>query len=431
MTTPHLDLGARPTRAAAIALITLTIGAGACAPEESVEPTEAVAHQLAELPTAPTDVRVDPPTIAPHQRFTVRWTPSTASDTLYRVEVRGPANAGSALIWTSPYFTGQQVTYDGPSLQPQGLYQVVVVARLGNTEARSAISTVQVVELFPGKPNTSALPAWAQPLIGTYAVRTETFAQSPIGPMLADRRISLAEFVELPGGEVELRTRLCSKEAAALGLTVYIRDPSAYPEERQRVVLESGGWRTEPQPLANGYERATYAGCSGRIGQRVPRRPEQTWLRTGTCLCNGPAEALTYDDCRVTDPDHDGAPGLAYKYRGSADAETWVAHSATVSRSHYTRGTIDNTGPGAHFGAIKADETTFQLACEPGTCNVSAVVRPCTDEYNGAQFRRLSTVVPFQANVTCEDVVAQAMMQRPALPTPSRCTRDGAPNPLP
>lgn len=371
---------------------------------------------------APSEVVLDPPVVAPEQPFTVRWTPSVnAPDTTtYRVEVRAPASAGSTLLWTSPEIAGQLVAYNGPPLRPAGLYQVVVVARVGGTELRSAMAPLQV-QGAPDVASSSAVPAWAQPLLGTYAVRTDTFAQSVVGPMLADRQIAIAEFVEVPGG-LELRKRLCSKEATSIGLTVYIRKPSAYPEERQRVVLSNGGWSTEAAARTSGYDRAGYAGCAGRTGQRVPRRPEQIWLRPGTCMCRALTEAPTFDDCRVTDPDGDGAPGLAYKYRGTADAETWVAHSATVSRSRYTSGTIQ--ADGSHFGALKSDEMTFQLACEPDACGLPSNVRACTSDFNGSQFRRLPAPPPGQPKWTCEMLAGRSDLLSAAMPTPSRCTRD-------
>lgn len=428
-----------------VATIALVASAGSCASEldeHAGEPGYAQVASGAVQP--PAGVTVEPATIRPEQSFTVRWTPSTTTPApIYRVVLRAPVSAGSTLLWISPEINGRLVSYNGPPLRPAGAYQVEVVARVNDEEARSAPFVLQVVDpgAAPPVPSTPApstptspassanptvpsrLPTWAQPLLGSYAVRTDAFSQSPLGPMLGDRQLALAEFVEKDGA-LELRTRLCSKRTSSLGLTVYLASPESFPEQRQKVVLANGGWSTEPATFAAGYERQGYPACSGKRGQRVTKRPEQTWIRAPTCVCYASGDEPSYDDCRVTDPDRDGAPGLAYKYSGSPDVESWVAHSAVVSRSRYVSGKIDPNGD--HYGALKIDEATFYLACEPSGCNLPSVSRPCTSDYNGSQFHRLPAPPPGQASWTCESVIDQqsTLFTGPTSPTPSRCTRD-------
>jgi hypothetical protein len=274
----------------------------------------------------------------------------------------------------------------------------------------------------PVRPPNSNLPSWAVPLLGQYAVRTDTYSISPIGPMLSDAQLALAEFVEV-GDRLELRTQLCGKESSSLGLTTYLRTPDAWPETRHRVVLgRNNTWSTEERAWSVGYDRDGYAGCAGRRGARVPKRPEQTWIRGDTCVCGSTSSAPTLDDCRVTDPDRDGAPGIAFKYRGTPDADTWVAHTGMVSRTHYENGKVDPHGE--HYASLDVDEYTYQLACEPSACNLPSISSPCTSEYNGSQFRRLPLHPATQAKWTCSDLRSSiASFFTPPL-APSRCTRD-------
>jgi hypothetical protein len=427
------DLGQR-AGAAACLLFATTSFLGACAMDltESAQ-TDPAQAQVAGANQA-TQVVVEPARVQPAQPFTVSWTPSPgALDAFHRVQLRQEDGGGFTVLWESPEITGRLVTYNGPSLREPGTYYVVVVTRDGQAEWVSQATPFQVIgapiSVPPvSTPASSALPSWAQPLLGQYAVQTDAFSMSPIGPMLSDHQTALAEFVEVSGG-LELRLKLCSKESTALGLTVYPRTPDAYPEFRQRVVLARNGWSTQASPVSIGYDRDGYAGCSGRRGQRVQKRPEQTWIRGSTCICNSLSDPPTFDDCRLTDPDGDGQPGLAFKYRGGApDVDSWVAHTAVVARWRYVSGTIDPKG--AHYGTLKNDEASFLIACEPGTCGLPSVTRPCTSNYNGSQFLPLPPPPPGLTAWTC-DALRQnqsSVFTGPRVATPNSCTRDEATN---
>lgn len=428
-------LGKRAGRradATAIALLTTISTLGACASD--LDASGASGPGLAQIAGTgqATQVVVEPARVRPSQSFVISWTPSAVGPSVsHRVQLRERDSAGFSVLWESAEITGRLVTYNGPTIDPPGIYEIVVIARDGQSEWTSAPTMLEVLGTSSTVPPASAplnssLPKWAQPLLGQYAVRTDTFSMSPFGPMLSEHRISLAEFVEVAGG-LELRTKVCTKESTGLGLTVYLRTPEAYPEIRQRVVLAQNGWSTQGAPVSIGYERGGYAGCSGRRGQRVPKRPEQTWIRGDTCACNSLSDVPTFDDCRLTDPDRDGQPGLAFKYRGpTPEVDTWVAHTATVSRWRYVSGTVDPGG--AHYGAIKNDEASFMIACEPGTCGLPNITRPCTSNYNGSQFQRLPPPPPGTATWTC-DLLRQnqaSVFTGARAATPNSCTREEA-----
>jgi hypothetical protein len=426
-------LGKRAGRradATAIALFATISTLGACASDldAAAQETEPELAQVAG-PGQATQVVVQPARVKPAQSFTVTWTPNAVSSGVtHRVQLRERTSGGFSVLWESPEITGSLVTYSGPPIQPPGNYEIVVIAREGPFEWTSAPAALEVIgtQQPTTPPVSGTLPSWARPLLGQYTARTDAFSMSPIGPMLSEHQIALSEFVEVPGG-LELRTKLCVKESTGLGLTVYLRTPEAYPEIRQRVVLAQNGWSTQAAPLSVGYDRDGYPGCDGRRGQRIPKRPEQTWIRGTTCVCNALSDEPTFDDCRVTDPDRDGNPGIAFKYRGAApDVETWVAHTASVSRWRYVSGTIDPGG--SHYGAIKNDEASFLIACEPGTCGIPNISRPCTSNYNGTQFHRLSAPPPGMASWTCESLRQnlESLFTGPRPPTPNSCTRDQA-----
>lgn len=399
----------------------------------------------------PTQLRLSPATVNPSQPFTVSWTPvRDRADASYSVEVAQAGAPPGQLVWQSALTPGSSLVYGGPVLSPTlggGIYTVVVSAYLDARIYRSDPATLRVLPApvttppttpadpvggptspqAPASSNPSdpspSVPAWATPLIGTYAVGTETFATSVLGTMVRAREVLLAQIAQV-GGQLELRTQLCAKETSSLGSALTLRNPDAYPEVRQRIVLDNQSWRTIGTPLAIAFDRDGYVGCNGSEGQRVPKRPEQTWIVGPTCQCPATqTEPPTADDCRVGDPDRDGHPGIAYPWSdGIGAAQGWVSHVAATNRGFYVDGTVDPGG--AHSASIHADEVTFALACEPGTCGVSVDTRPCTAEYNRASFRRLGP--PPSGGWTCSLLRQRqsALVPPGSGRAPSRCNRD-------
>jgi hypothetical protein len=408
----------------------LKIASRVCDPKAPTPPSPS--QPLAQ----PADVRVTPSTIARDQPFTVSWTPTGASpDTTYTVEVHEHVDSGYALVWRSPSISGRSVTYAGTPLPKAGLYHVVVIARDGTRtstserillDVRGAPSDLKPTPVPPptpiDPPVSSTLPDWAKPLLGRYAVRTDAFAVSVLGPMLGGHQIALADIVQVADG-LEMRARVCGQRSSGLGTSVILRTPEAYPEMRRKVILEPGRrWSTEGIPLSTGFLREGVPACAGRVGQFVPKRPDQVWIRGSNCRCGAVTDVPRLDDCRVVDPDGDGKPGLAFDWEGGANDGN-VGHVATTQRGHIVGGVVDPGGN--HFGSFYNDEVSYQLQCEPNACDVSVASRPCSPEYNAVQLVRLPAPPVGQSEWTCATLRAaeNRLFPRPSPALPRTCSR--------
>ena len=90
------------------------------------------------------------------------------------------------------------------------------------------------------------------------------------------------------------------------------------------------------------------------------------WRVPGICRCPETDELPVQgkiDDCRLTDPDHDGQPGLSL--RTSADgAQSYVAYR---NASTYVNGRVDEGG--AHSANEQRIDAFSFLSCEPSACD--------------------------------------------------------------
>ena len=393
----------------------------------------------AQLPK-PGAVRITPSTIGRDQPFTVSWMPSPAHpDATYTVEVHEHVDFGYALVWKSPAISGRSLTYSGTPLPKPGLYHVVVVARDGEREAtserilldvRSAASDARPSPVVPpvvpppvatpsGDP---ALPEWAKPLLGSYAVRSDAFAVSALGPMVGGHQLALADIVRVGDG-LEMRMRVCSQHSFGLGTTVKLRTPEAYPEVRRKVILEPGQrWSTDSRPIGVGFVREGTPACAGRVGQLVPKRAEQVWIRGNVCRCGDVTEVPRLDDCRVTDPDADGSPGLAFDWEGGV-TDGNASHVVSTVRGHIVGGVVDPQGN--HSASFYNDEVTYQLQCEPEECKVSVTGRPCAPGHNPVQLVRLPAPPSQQGTWSCAMLrpAEFRLFTRPSPALPRTCSR--------
>ena len=83
-------------------------------------------------------------------------------------------------------------------------------------------------------------------------------------------------------------------------------------------------------------------------------------------MCGSTSSAPTLDDCRVTDPDRDGAPGIACKYRGTPDAETRTASADQQIRAR-THGGAEEEG--------RATRGVVLLRPDPLECSAADLTR--------------------------------------------------------
>jgi hypothetical protein len=368
---------------------------------------------------AATKVQVAPSTVQSDQPFRVTWrAPANAVGATYRVQVR----QGADVVWQSASLTDTRFTFD--ETLAEGRYQVIVVTRIGERESLSSPAQLIVgdAQATPTPtPASGGVPAWAQPLVGRYAMRNYSFT-NPTGAMLSGSRLSIAEFVR-DGDSLKLITQVCDQRANARGVTVRPRTPEAFPMMTRTVSFDSGQqWSTDGNPVATGYMRENPPQCAGRIGQYVPKGPGKEWIRGSTCRCASPSAAPLADDCRVIDPDGDGHPGLAYVWSGTGVSGN-LSHAGVVDRSRLVRGTVNPNG--SHFAQYHNDQYTFFFECQPDECEVPAVALPCSSEHNGTQFVRLPEPPSGQRDWTCATLrAAESRLFTTNIPaTPSRCNR--------
>lgn len=378
-----------------------------------------------------TGVTVEPNVLTPDQSFVVRWN-KLAEEPLarYRVQVHAPPAFGSALLWESPETITSSVTYMGPTLAFPGIYTVTVIARRDAQEARSDAMPLEVRVGAPQQPpsdptpppsRTGSVPEWAAPLAGRYAMRVSGHFNSSVGTMLASREISLAEIVETPEG-LEFRSRLCSLHNVEPGSTTTIANPERYPELRRKIILAAGIWSTDDAPFTVGYDLEVPPTCVSRPGGYVTKSPEQVWIRGGSCRCPRTAsDAPRADDCRVSDPDGDGQPGLTFESSLPLSTRTALAHYAVLLRDHAVGGQV--RADGAHVARMLLDNRSFMLNCEGTDAGcVEFTYTPCSAANNTLQLARLPAPPAGYARWTCEALLSNQDRVLPRAPArPTRC----------
>ena len=172
-----------------------------------------------------------------------------------------------------------------------------------------------------------------------------------------------------------------------------------------------------------GYEATPPAACEDE--PRLFATEEQVWLTDaaadsgvvpGICRCPETDELPVQgkiDDCRLTDPDHDGHPGLSL--RTSADgAQSYVAYR---NASTYVNGHVDKGG--SHGANERRIDAFSFLSCEPSACSITAG-RICPPERNPVQFVRLPSAA-LDIEWTCDDILSHLTelfpMPEPTPPT--------------
>ncbi|MET0341638.1 MAG: DUF4360 domain-containing protein [Polyangiales bacterium] len=417
-------------------------------PRDASVPPSADASVPASAPK-PTMVRVRPSVIRRDQLFLINWNSASApADTTYVAEVRMPPDRGGARLWRSGATPLAPIAYEGPSFPAAGLYPVVVIAQRGGVEVTSDAALLDVRDdVSQPTPDAGALPpvptdAGAAstptptdagavdagsasvpiPPLGRYGVRTYGFWQSARGTVLTAKEVAIADVVDTPSGR-EVQLRVCAQRATSLGAALDLARPDAYPVVRRLLTTTAEGFFSDAQPLSVGFDRAIGAQCAGRGGQQVPKSASQTWIRGSTCRCpSSPDEPPTRDDCRVTDGDGDGNPGLAYRQVGRPGV---TLHVASVQRMQYQRGRAEARG--TLFANQRIDERAYQLDCSTSSseCPSLAGAQPCTSDDNGVDF------VPLPPSVSwnCATLLAneQQLFTKPLPSAPRTCTREASP----
>jgi hypothetical protein len=274
--------------------------------------------------------------------------------------------------------------------------------------------------LAEGSEEDSDPDTWAGPLLGSYVARTDSFTTDTlIGVINRIQEIALVE-IERTGSEVWLSAQTCAWNGKnSLGTTRLVR-PAAVPPRRERVRYAEGRWRTEAGLQALGYDVEPLPACAGKEGLRVPKQLGQSWLGD-TCSCPAPNASLpVLEDCRVSDPDGDGAPGITYVVETILGTSVNL-HAVREFRFHLQDGFISSTG--RHSAHEVQDQQSFQLSCEPTECfNVATLSVPCPPLTNLVQFAPLASDGD---SPTCEQALQQAATELayPAPEFPTSCPK--------
>lgn len=261
---------------------------------------------------------------------------------------------------------------------------------------------------------------WAGPLLGTYVARSDSFTKDTlIGVINHIREISLVK-IERTGAEVWLSAQTCAWNGDNSVGKTRLAHPSAVPPRHERVRYAQGRWRTEPGLQALGYSADAPPACASKAGLRVPKQPGQSWL-TDTCSCPAPNSPLpVLEDCRVTDPDGDGAPGITYVVETLLNTSVNV-HTVREFRFHFQDGFISDVG--RHSAHETQEQQSFQLSCAPTQCaNIATLSVPCPPSTNLVQ---LAPLPSDGGPATCDQalLLAATELAYPAPDFPMTCPK--------
>lgn len=251
------------------------------------------------------------------------------------------------------------------------------------------------------------------PLLGSYAVRSVLHARQRIGSdaPTTSRAINyaLVTIRNGAGGALTLSEQGCWVQTIPNpgegGLAVYSWSKPSWQQAlpsglRTATRNADGSWSAPSASAAFGWDPARQpASCS------ASSTPAAGWPSAwgATCACHEPATSLPpYDrntsphDCRLTDPDADGYPGLSAYVSTSPpsapdqDATGLLSARAFAVNSGSSRWTITEGANGRHTGTMADATTSVVVGCTGTACaglgDVSPTVAVCPERLNTMQF---------------------------------------------
>ena len=272
------------------------------------------------------------------------------------------------------------------------------------SEAPDAAGPIRISDA--SAPTTTALPLWAMPLLGQYAVRAFVFKRDDITVTRAEQR-SLVEFVAVGGG-MQLRTTLCLFQSDNGVAQLMVLDPSHAPQRVEDVVFseEDKRWgTTSSESFYLGYTAAPPSICDGKLGgSSVPHLPSQAWLSSTNCVCGLRNDPPTMDDCRVVDPDNDKKPGITFSFESSIPRSSYKLYYGMRSDSRYVNGVVGADGS-VHTANLMSVENNYQFGCDPTDCaDISKLGEICPPFFNPVRFKLLNPAAAPTAGYSCADV---------------------------
>lgn len=268
----------------------------------------------------------------------------------------------------------------------------------------------------------------ANPLLGTYAVRTVIFGKSRIGTGTTSATTSKAISYALvnvtagANGSVTMTERTCAAETIpqqtngaygwsrpdlAQAIPPTVRTVAAGTGDTWTATSARGqlGWSPAQQPPT----------CTGSGTASSPSAWPSSW--GSTCTCNEPATSLPpYDrdlapyDCRLVDADGDGNPGISLYASTSAPPAGFGPPSGLIWATVFaasegsSRWTITPASDGRHRGTIAEDSSNAIVGCTGNACRGLEDAPPrsstCPAAVNKVQF-----VPATAASDTCLEII--------------------------
>jgi hypothetical protein len=245
-------------------------------------------------------------------------------------------------------------------------------------------------------------PAWASQLRGHYAIQSTAF-QEVNNVVTRIQELRLGEIAQV-GDRLQLTSRLCKHlESNRLG-TLNVVAPDTLPPRRELLAFEGDTFSATPIDVAVGYDSAPPSECAGKVGQRVPKRELQTWIKGTDCACVASGRPAN-DDCRVLDPEHDNQPG----FTAHAEFVTGPADVYGVFERFSTLVAGVAQSDGRHRGEIMWRDRYYQLGCSLADClDLSTEAKGCPTMRNPVRFAPLDRLEQPASGWTCEQLLAQA-----------------------
>jgi hypothetical protein len=242
----------------------------------------------------------------------------------------------------------------------------------------------------------AGLPAWAEPLIGSYARRSVTFSYDELlKPRPGNTRNVEYSILTIAkrDAELELSIQLCEYNVSVEGSAtapLFFKHPSRIPPLKGKIVLgASSTFESEPMVHHLGFDPARGSTC-GASGRRE-RYPEQSWITGSTCQCLSSVMPGSINDCRVTDTDADGLPGLTLRNDlGTLALDVSIAFDYSLTFRE---------------GQVKANRRheLREVRMQTAAC-INAAVDACDLGYNELCPGGSTRLLPLPGEATCADL---------------------------
>lgn len=233
--------------------------------------------------------------------------------------------------------------------------------------------------------------------VGQYAVVARFYgaATNPGGGTFTEQMTVLAD-VHRVNNKLQMTWKTCAYDGRAF-ITLFPEinyagvDATKFPVRTLQLAIDGNSFQTTGEASSIGYTELT--GCPQGGTQYHPDRP---WLSGGRCDCPSSTLLPTMaSDCRVTDPDGDGEPGITVAWKGGTEN---FSHSRIRDSSQLLSGVI--AADGRHTAQLSAAYDNYQLSCAREPCSRFAV-RVCPPAQNPVRFFLLEA-----KSWTCAEVVS-------------------------